>query len=381
MTALPRTILYVANAAKIGGGNRVFMDLMLNLDPARFTPVLVAPQQGPLVDWAAAENVPCVISRSDDWGGFRGLARRSVELAGLVRRFRASVVHAAAPMAYRALGVAGLMTGTRRVCHLGFPPEPGELQRSFVAGPDVVIGCYEGQADENRSQIQQIRPRCRVQGVSNGVDVKRFAPGPPSPAIAALRGNATTVVAILGHVSDVKGYPAFVEAAATVARAHPGAVFWAIGAETTQAGAQRAIELKAQELGIAERLRFLGFRDNVHEVLKGVDIVALPSLSEGFPLAVLESMAAGKAVIATPVGGVEEAIADGTTGLLVPPGRPDVLASAISRLIESPALRAELGATARATAVRRYSIDVFSGRVQSLYDELLDPRRPSRLIL
>src|SRR4029453_255483 len=117
MTRQPRTALYVANASKIGGGNRVFMDLMLNLDPSRYVPALVAPEPGSLVDWADSRHIPCVISPAGDWGGAAGLARRSVPLARLIRQFRVAVVHAAAPMAYRALGIAAIPAGAARVCH------------------------------------------------------------------------------------------------------------------------------------------------------------------------------------------------------------------------------------------------------------------------
>jgi glycosyltransferase involved in cell wall biosynthesis len=376
-----QTVLYVANAAKIGGGNKVLIDLMLNLDPARFAPALVAPGRGQLVEWAEATGIPWAISPADDWWGIRGPARRAFELRRLIRRFRPAIVHAAAPMAYRALGIAALGTGAARVCHLGFPPEPGELKRGFLAGPDAVIGCYAGQADEHRAEIAAIRRRCIVVGVPNGVDIARFSPGDPNAEMRALRGDASLVVGILGHISDVKGYPAFVEAAADIARIHDGVEFWAIGAETTQQGGRAAIEKRAEELGIRGRVRFLGFRSDVHEVLKAVDVVTLPSLAEGFPLAVLEAMSAGKPVVATPVGGVTEAVTSGVTGLCVPPADPVALSQAIRHLIEHPSERQRLGEAARRRVVEHFSVAIFARRVQDLYGSLLDrwgQRSPAR---
>lgn len=368
MAREPRVVLYVANAAKIGGGNRVLMELMRGLDPSRFTPVLVSPEAGPLVDWASAEHIPCLISAPGDWSSVPGLLRRSWELAGIISRTRASIVHAAAPMCYRALGLAGRLTGAFRVCHLGFPPEQGELQRSFTFGPDVVIGCYVGQADDHRAEIAELQPRCRTIGIPNGVDTGRFCPGTASPAVAALRGDASAVIAILGHISDVKGYPTFVDAAAAVAQAHPGCAFWAIGGETTQAGGRAAIEARASALGIRDRLRFLGHRSDVHEVLKAVDMVALPSLAEGFPLAVLEAMAAGIPVIATPVGGVPEAMIDGETGSLVPPQDAGALAAAMTRLLDDQGMRIRMGRDARTRALQYFSIVTFVQRIQDTYD-------------
>ena len=364
-------MLYVANAAKIGGGIKILMDLMLNLDASRFAPALVVPEEGPALEWARSIGVPCEVSRAGDWWGLTGLTRRSIDLARIIRRQRATIVHAAAPPAYRALGIAALATGAMRVCHLGFPPEPGELERAFIAGPDAVIGCYTAQAEENRAAILRIKPHCRVVGVPNGVDVQRFSPGPPSPAARALRGDADAVIAILGHISDVKGYPAFVEAAAAIASQYPRTRFLAIGAETTQPGARAAIEERVRALGLRERFTFLGFRDDVHAVLRAVDIVAVPSLAEGLPLAVLEAMACGKPVIATPVGGVLEAVIPGKTGLLVPPGDSPALTTALRELIESPARRLSLGTAARAWIEERYSIAAFARGVQNVYGQLM----------
>jgi glycosyltransferase involved in cell wall biosynthesis len=374
MTRHPRTALYVANASKIGGGNGVFMDLMLNLDPSRYVPVLVAPEPGPLVDWADSRHIRCVISPAGDWGGAAGLARRSVQLARLIRQFRAAVVHAAAPMAYRALGIAAIPAGAARVCHLGFPPEFGELERSFVCGPDAVIGCYDGQAEEHQDRIRAITPQCLVIGVPNGVDTNRFAPGFPSPEAAALREDASLVVAILGHISDVKGYPTFVEAAARIASNRPDCLFIAIGGETTQPGCRTALERRIRGLGLETRFRFLGFRTDVAEILRAVDVVALPSSAEGFPLAVLEAMSTGLPVVATPVGGVPEVLSDGETGLLVPPGDVDALTLALSQLVSSPERRARLGAAARKRIEERYAIDVFARAVQNVYDTILTAR-------
>ena len=380
----PLTVLYVANAAKIGGGNKVLIDLIANLDASRFTPALVVPARGPLLEWAENAGIPCAISTADDWGAVRGIARRTLELRRIVKQAGATIVHAAAPMAYRALGVAALTTGALRVCHLGFPPEPGELKHAFLAGPDAVIGCYEGQAEEHRREILGMKRHCLVVGVPNGVDVDRFAPDEPTREIQALRGKASTVVAILGHISDVKGYPAFVDAAAELTRLHEGCAFWAIGADNTQPGARAAFEQRAAALGIRDRIHFFGFRNDVHEVLKAVDVVALPSLAEGFPLALLEAMAAGKPVVATPVGGVAEAIENGVTGLMVPPGDSAALSRAIQSLIADSDMRRRIGAAARSRAVADFSVSRFATHVQDIYTFLLHkvgvgrPAQPSR---
>ncbi len=373
-----RRVLYVANAAKIGGGAKVLMDLMQHLDPARFAPVLVAPGPGALVDWALTNDIPHYLCAEGDWSSRTGLMRRSLQLMGIIARSMPQLVHAAAPMCYRALGVAAGLARVPRICHLGFPPEEGELQRGFVAGPEAVIGCYEQQATEQAALIHRIRPDCRVIGIPNGIDVERFRPtGPADEDCLRWRFGARQVVAILGHVSEVKGYPAFIDAAALINQALPDTAFVAIGGETTQQGFRNEVLSHAARLGIQDRLHLIGFQDQVAPILRAVDVVTLPSLAEGFPLAALEAMACGKPVVASDVGGVPEAIVDGQHGLLIPPASPRMLADAVLGLLTNPDRAQALGAAARRRVQDHFTVEKFAARVQELYGSLLHERTSS----
>jgi glycosyltransferase involved in cell wall biosynthesis len=370
-----RTIVFGAINPWMGGGIRVLMDLVQHLDCRRFRSVFVGPGPGPLQDWATHRQVPFEVVATGDWEGTLGLIRRTAQIATLLRRYDASIVHAVGPMGYRALGLAATITGAVRVCHLGFPPEPGELRRSFVAGPDAVVACYNAQAAENRPEVQRIRPRCRVIAVPNGVDTQRFAPGPPSADMTAIREGFASVVAILGHVSDVKGYPTFLEAAALVTRTHPSCLFLCLGAESAQPGALATMKNHVTRLGIERHVRFLGFRSDVHEILRAVDVVTMPSQDEGLPLALLEAMACGRPVVATPVGGIPEVLHDGSAGILVPRQDARALAEAVRSLVDDPVRRADLGAQARARVEERYSVTRFCRGVEDVYEELLAERR------
>src|SRR5262249_5244968 len=137
-------------------------------------------------------------------------------------------------------------------------------------------------------------------------------------------GPERPVVLTLGRLDAQKGYPVLLEAAAQL----PDADF-AVAGE----GPERdVLEDLAGRLGIADRVHFLGHRTDVPELLAAADVFALPSLYEGSSLAVLEAMAARRAVVSSAVGGTEELIEDGESGLLVPPGDAAALAGAIRRL-------------------------------------------------
>ena len=136
------------------------------------------------------------------------------------------------------------------------------------------------------------------------------------------------------------------------------------------------LEALVRELGLASRVRFLGVRSDVPEILGAADIFVLPSLWEGNPLAVMEAMAAGKPVIATAVGGVPELIEDGVSGFLVPPGDIDALGEAIWRLaVGEPGLRERIGRAASQRAMERFDVSAVTREYEALYERLLEHRR------
>ena len=366
----PRGVLYVATSVDIGGGNRVIMDLIAGLDRSRFAPSLVSPSAGPLVDWAADAGVPCTVCAPGDWEGRVGMIRRAAVLSGTILKHRIQVVHATAQTSYRAAGLAARLTGAASVCHLGAPPSAGELAWSFRYGPDLVIACYEGQARDVETLLKAQRSTARVVAVPNGVDLRAYAPASNSPA-ADWRHNAKHVVTILGNLGEVKGYPVFLEAAAKISGELDDCLFLAVGGETFGHGFGQRMEQRAQALGLGDRVRFLGWQPHVAEILRQSDVMVLPSLSEGLPLAILEAMACARPVVATTVGGVPEAVVDGKTGYLVPPGDAEALSLATLRLLRNREAAEQMGREGRRRAESHFSVARCVAAVEQLYEGLL----------
>ena len=132
----------------------------------------------------------------------------------------------------------------------------------------------------------------------------------------------------------------------------------------------------ATELGLASRVRFLGWvdEDAALALLAKSDLLTLPSLNEGLPMAIIEAMAHGLPVIATPVGGIPELITPGRTGLLVPPADSDALATALRQLVADPELRHRMGADARTAWRERHVIEDYCRELGAVYDEVLRSR-------
>ena len=125
---------------------------------------------------------------------------------------------------------------------------------------------------------------------------------------------------------------------------------------------------------MSNRVIFLGYRDDVCDLLSSCDLFVLPSLFEGLPLSVLEAMAAGKPVVATAIGGTDEAVVHGETGLLVPPANPAALAKAMRMVLSDHVMSRRLGAAGRARAHQEFSTETMVQRITKIYGELLESR-------
>ena len=142
------------------------------------------------------------------------------------------------------------------------------------------------------------------------------------------------------------------------------------------------LEKEAEALGLGDRVRFLGPRSDIPEILGAADVFVLSSDYEGSPLSIMEAMAAGKPVISTAVGGVPELVEDGRSGLLVPRGSPKALAEAVNLMVKNHEAREAMGRASLGLATERFDARVMTRAYEGLYDEIVrsahgDIRRPS----
>lgn len=136
-----------------------------------------------------------------------------------------------------------------------------------------------------------------------------------------------------------------------------------------------ALERRARQLGVADRVRFLGHRDDVADLLAACDAFVLPSRQEGLGVAALEAMALGRPVVASRAGGLAESVLHERTGLLVEPGDAEDLARALKRLLGDPELSRKLGAAGPEHVATRYSAGSMVEAYERIYQEVLGPER------
>jgi glycosyltransferase involved in cell wall biosynthesis len=209
-----------------------------------------------------------------------------------------------------------------------------------------------------------------VRLIWNGAPLDEFRPVGRERALRVRRelgfADDASVFGTIGRLSAQKGHRHLLDAAALLLPRLPSARLLVVG----DGDLLPALRAQADAVGLAERVVFAGHRTDVADLLGALDVFCISSLYEGTPLALFEAMAAGKAIVSTSVDGCREVLEDGATGLLVPPGDPAALASALHRALVSDELRQDLGRNALA-ASSRYDVNACVDSMQSLYDELL----------
>ena len=178
-------------------------------------------------------------------------------------------------------------------------------------------------------------------------------------------GEEEIVVGTVANFRSQKGYPDLLAAARRVVDSHAGVRFVAVG----QGPLENDVRALHDELGLGGRFRLLGYRDDVPRVLAGCDVFVLASRYEGLPVALMEAFAAGLPIVATDVVGIRHMVRNGVDGVLVPLGRPDLLAAALLEVSSDPELRRRLAHAARRRA-GDFDIRRTVGRIEELYRHL-----------
>jgi glycosyltransferase involved in cell wall biosynthesis len=215
-------------------------------------------------------------------------------------------------------------------------------------------------------------PRYKTTVIADGVDVERIVRLPAANVHAEL--FLPTHAPVVGNVASLvaeKGHRYLIEAAALVLRDAPDARFVIFG----NGELRGALEEQIHHRHLERHVFLAGFRPDAIELLKGCDLVAVSAIHEGTSAAVVEAMAASKAVVATSVGAVPEVVADGVTGILVRPRDAEGLGRGISRLLRERPLRERMGAAALARARERFTVERMVEATASVYARLVDTRR------
>jgi glycosyltransferase involved in cell wall biosynthesis len=408
-----RVLFYTENYT-VGGCDRFLADLVRNLDPEAFDTSLAGSLNPAFDRWLAArlpEHLPRhevavstlpnsrLVQRVERWtrrldqrdgqpfesADSRGIAMRVgaaalryeqavpnyVRLRRLFRRLYPDVLHInnggypggetcrLAALAARAEGVRGVVHFVHSTA--SEPSFPAQIEQALDRRIDQATDVWLTAADRAGAALHERRSisRDRIETVHYGIEaadgIKRHRPQNP---------NDRPVIAVVASFDPGKGHAVLVDALATLKRDGFRATTLLIGEGPERA----AIERRSAEAGVTEDVRFLGWRNDVDELLAKSDLLVLPSIAyECLPYSILEGMSHRLPVVATDLAGIPEEVIDGVTGRVVPPADANALAEAIRDVASDPSRARQMGERAKERVSTVFGLELMVARMSEIY--------------
>ena len=377
-------VLRVITRLNIGGPAIHAILLTRGLQNERFASVLVAglegPHEGTMRDLAMKHDVtPRIVPELGREVSPANDLRATLLMYRLIRGSRPHIVHTHMAKAGVAGRVAARLARVPIVVHTFhghtfhsyFGPLKTrlflEIERTLARATDRIVAVN----DRQRSEIAEygVAPLDKVVTIPLGLEIEPMldADRHRGHLKAELGVNGRhKLVGIVARLVPIKAHEVFLRAAARVHEREPNTLFLVIG------DGERRDELErlSRELGLAEAVRFLGWRADMRQVYADLDVVALSSNNEGSPVALIEALAAARPVVSTDVGGVGGVVRHDQTGLLVGPRDPEAMAEAIVSLLASPERAAAYGRAGRTAVYPRHAASRLVADVERLYLDL-----------
>lgn len=367
-------ILHVIRPAAGGMKNHV-LSLIRHTDRTVFEPMAACPPGEMAEDLAGLGikvfTIPLVGELSP-----AGDLKTIKSILALLKRNKIEILHAHSSKAALVGRVAARLAGTPAIFFTAhnsifYESWPGwkktvlAAAERFLAGYTSKIVTVSNVLRNELLEREGIAP-AKVITIYNGIDPAPYLTARPRKEVLQSLGLTPEkkVIGTVARLAPQKGVLYFIRAAAILSR-DPGIVFLVVG----DGPLREELEAEATKLGLGERIIFAGHRRDVDTILPCLDVLVLPSITEGLPLIILEAMAAARPVVASAVGGVPEAVEDGKTGLLVSAGDEQALAAAVKKIIAHPEAARSMGLAGRRRVREHFTVAEMVRKTERLYLE------------
>ncbi|MGA9883696.1 MAG: glycosyltransferase family 4 protein [Candidatus Acidiferrales bacterium] len=380
MTSNPIPLAYFSNSQARGGVEEHMSALLRGLDRKQFRPMLICSHEAAR-EFAA--DVPSDVRIVPI--AYRGLgdSKGGIQLAHLLRQNRIKILHS--HLFYSSLFASPLGWLTRvpvivETPHLRELWRHGIVKGSFLV--DRIIGrfvdAYIAVSRANALYLSQVKklPASKVHLIHNGTNVKRFQDLPSMSQKKRLTlgfAESDPVALVPARLEPQKGHGVLLQALPSVLKEFPALKVVLVG----EGALRDELQAEVQQKELSGSVRFVGRQSDMESWFELCDFSILPSFYEGLPLVAVESLAAGKAMVATEVDGTPEVILNGKTGLTVPPGKPEALAQAICKMLCNPNMRNSMGAFGREWVATHFTEERQIQKTQQLYLELMEQAAPT----
>lgn len=351
------SVLQVITQRRFSGAERVCLSLCADLQQRGHRVLLLCKPDGGLPHEAQQRGIQV---QTPATSGKLNLTA-PFTIARIARQFGADLIHTHLSSASLWGGLAGRLAGIPTLGHVHALNTWFYYRFSTLAAT-----CSAG---VKQHVVAQGADPAKVRVVYNGIPADRLDGVLSMPEARQMLGIMPNqpVVACVAHLSPKKGQAFLLQAVALLRERFPLLVCLLAG----EGEMLEALQKQSSELEIADQVRLLGFRSDVMSVMQAADVVVLPSIAkEGLGLVLVEAALLEKPTIGSNAPGIDEAVQDGTTGLLVEPGNAEALAVQLARLLDDVVLRRQMGQAGRERALRMFSQESMVDGFEALYREL-----------
>jgi glycosyltransferase involved in cell wall biosynthesis len=370
-------VLYLCSSGMTGGAEISLCHLVRGIDRNRYIPFVLCPEPGSLVEKLAAEQIFTRVVNLPAWRKLKSLPSRFTALRHLtsfVQENHIQLIHSNTIWVNPYAQKAGEKLRIPVICHLRDLIRRDQVKKYALDKVDMIIAI----SNAVRRPLEEAGVEsAKIRKIYNGVNVSMFDHGKDVlRENFAIHGFLVGIVGQLNPRSQWKGQRDFIQAAAKMIQHRSDVHFAVIGGDDSPASAPgymsyiRELKELAEDLGIADRVIFTGFRTDIPDVMASLDILVSASWAEPFGRVIIEAMAAGKPVIATMAGGAPEIVQDGVTGMLVPPRDPQAIASAALHMLRDNGVRQKMGRAGQKRVQEYFSLDRNVRETQAIYEAL-----------
>ena len=361
-------VLYLSHAFMVGGAEEMVLNLVRHLPP-RYEPMVACIHEaGPIGEEIRRTGVPFTVL-----GLTPGVSRPFdvLRLRDALNTLAPTIVHTFLLTGSLYGRFAAMMSGVPIVIgtevniYENKKPLHARIERWLMKGTDAVVASAESVKQHYVAQVGADPGAVEV--IYNAVDWAQLQAAMPRDEFRKSVGVPVDapLAGIIARLTEQKAHRVLFE---SMTRPELSALHLIVVGDGELRNDLRS---RADALGIAGRVHFLGARRDLGNILGAIDIFAMPSYWEGLPLSMVLAMGAGLPVVASKVAGIPEVVKDRVSGLLVEPGNSEQLARALGALVQDPALRTRLGDEARAFVTPRFGVDGYVASITALYDRLL----------
>jgi glycosyltransferase involved in cell wall biosynthesis len=358
-----------------GGGKRVFIQLMTYLNKEKFQFYSCCAFDKEQEDFLS-EQGGTIVNIDIQYGGFWHSIKKLVDL---LREEKIDIVHSQGARADFYSRVATKLTGqkTKNISTVAMLVEGydiGVLRKKVYCTLDRFSERYVDKFTvvsdilKEKLIVTHNIPERKIETIYNGIELQKYRTYDSDKSSKEIRkefgvDDKELFVATIGRMVWQKGFEYLLESIPEIIKTLPQSKILIVG----DGPLKDKLKVKSEKLKVADKIIFTGFRSDIKEILSAVDLLVIPSLSEGFPMVTLEAMAMAKPIIATNIDGITEQITDGVDGILMPPKDPSALAKAVIRVLTNKELARNMGLSARKKVEQEFSIEKMVEETERVY--------------